>query len=132
MCFSILFGFLHLSEEKLNDPSAVDLIKRMLDSDPATRLTINGVLNHPYFWGGEQAIAFICQAVDDVLKPELDKVQAGEESAIINHLKEGERPVVRGNWKQFLTPYVKKLIERRNYDAKSLPDLLVAIRDKVQ
>lgn len=104
----------------------------MLDSDPATRITIKGVLDHPYFWSGEKAIAFICRAVDEVLKPELEKVQAGEESAIINHLKQEERPVVRGNWKQFLTPYVKKLIERRAYDAKSLPDLLLAIRDKVQ
>ncbi|KAK4002203.1 hypothetical protein OUZ56_004046 [Daphnia magna] len=127
---NILFGFLHLSEEKLNDPSAVDLMKRMLDSDPTTRITIKGVLGHPYFMGAEEAIAFICKAVDEVLKPEMNLVNEGGESSIINELRNGEQPIIRGYWKQYLTPYVRKLIERRSYDAKSLPGLLLAIRDK--
>lgn len=129
--WSILFGFIHLSEEKLNDPSAVDLIKRMLESDPASRITINGVLRHPYFWKGEEALAFIIKAVDEVLKPEMAKVEEGGESDIINQLKQEERPVIRGYWKQFLTPYIRKLIDRRSYDAKSLTGLLLAVRDKV-
>lgn len=122
---------MHLSEEKLNDPSAVDLIKRMLDIDPATRITINGILRHPYFWKGEEAINFIIRAVDEVLKPEMAIVAEGGESSIIDQLKKEERPVIRGYWKQFLTPYVRKLIDRRSYDAKSLTGLLLAVRDKV-
>ena len=128
---SILFGFLHVSEEKLNDPNAVDLIKRMLESDPAKRITIHGALAHPYFWGGEEAVAFICKAVDLILKPELNKVADGGESAIIDELRKDERPVIRGYWKQYLTPYIRKLIDRRSYDAKSLTGLLLAVRDKV-
>lgn len=127
---NILFGFMHLSEEKLNDPSAVDLIKRMLDIDPATRITMNGILRHPYFWKGEEAINFIIRAVDEVLKPEMAIVAGGGESSIIDQLKKEERPVIRGYWKQFLTPYVRKLIDRRSYDAKSLTGLLLAVRDK--
>jgi serine/threonine protein kinase len=64
-----------LSEEKLNDPNAVDLMKRMLDIDPTTRITIKGVLGHPYFMGSEEAVAFICKAVDEVLKPEMSLVE---------------------------------------------------------
>ena len=121
-----------MSEEKLNDPNAVDLMKRMLDIDPTTRITIKGVLGHPYFMGSEEAVAFICKAVDEVLKPEMNLVEEGCESSIIKELRNGEQPIIRGYWKQYLTPYVKKLIERRSYDAKSLPGLLLAIRDKVR
>ena len=129
---SILFGYLHVSEEKLNDPSAVDLIKRMLESDPATRITIKGVLGHPYFWKGEEAVSFIIRAVDEIIKPEMAIVAEGGESAILAELRKDERPVIRGYWKQYLTPYVRKLIDRRSYDAKTLVGLLLAVRDKVR
>jgi hypothetical protein len=82
--------------------------------------------------GSEEAVAFICKAVDEVLKPELVKVAEGGESSIVAELRNGEQPIIRGYWKQYLTPYVKKLIERRSYDAKSLTGLLLAIRDKVR
>ena len=107
-------------------------MKRMLDIDPTTRITLKGVLGHPYFMGSEEAVAFICKAVDEVLKPEMNLVEEGCESSIIKELRNGEQPIIRGYWKQYLTPYVKKLIERRSYDAKSLPGLLLAIRDKVR
>lgn len=128
---NILFGSYHLSEEKLNDPSAVDLIKRMLDPDSDTRITVEGVLDHPYFWSGDRALSFVIRAVDEVIKPEMKKAENGEQSAILEELTKEERPIVRGYWKEYLTPCIRRLMDRKSYDARTLTGLLLAIRDKV-
>lgn len=102
---NILFGYYHLSEEKLNDPMAVDLVRRMLEPDSDKRISAQGVLAHPWFWDSEQSIQFITRVADQVLKPALDAVAAGgEPDPWVFAMNAEERSIVRGYWKQFLTP----------------------------
>ncbi len=40
--------------EDLQDIVAKDLVDRMIKKDPAKRLTIDEVLDHPYFWDDDR------------------------------------------------------------------------------
>lgn len=101
---NILFGHMHLSVEKVNDPTAIDLIRRMLDPNPEKRLTAKGVLSHPWFWNSEKSIAFICKVADEVIKPAMAIEAAGGVNPLLEDVTPEERAIVRGYWKQFLTP----------------------------
>ena len=102
---NILFGYYHLSEEKLNDPMAIDLMRRMLEPDPEKRISAKGVLAHPWFWDSEQSIQFISLVSDQICKPAFDAVAAGgQPDPFVFNMTAEERAIVRGYWKQFLTP----------------------------
>jgi serine/threonine-protein kinase/endoribonuclease IRE1 len=42
-----------------SDFAAIDLIQKMLKTDPAERITIKQVLAHPYFWDEERSLTFL-------------------------------------------------------------------------
>ena len=113
---NILFGFYHLDPNL--DLVTLDLITQMLEQEPIRRITLKDALNHPFFWNGEKAIAFITKVVDSVLKPIL--ATAKDENQIIKQVVEIERPIIRGFWSQYLTPCVRALVDRKSYDAKTL------------
>ena len=102
---NILFGHLHLSEEKVNDPTAIDLLRRMLEGDPEKRISVKGVLGHPWLWNSEKSIAFIVKVADEIVKPSMAAVEAGgNPDPLLEDVSAHERAIVRGYWKQFLTP----------------------------
>jgi hypothetical protein len=82
------------------------------------RIALKDALNHPFFWNGEKAIAFITKVVDNILKPIL--TTGKDENEITKQLVEIERPIIRGFWSQYLTPCVRALVDRKAYDAKTL------------
>lgn len=81
-------------------------------------------MEHPFFWNGEKAVAFITNIVDNVLKPimasKTEAINETGENEILKQLAEIERPIIRGFWNQYLTPGVRALCDRKSYDAKSL------------
>ena len=121
---NILSGEYDISELSANVTSHC-LIEKMLSIDPLERPPARAILKHPIFWQTEKVLAFFQDVSDRVEKDSSDSV-------VLQSLERSAYDVVRGNWKLHIDEIVMKDLQRhRNYQSRSVRDLLRALRNKV-
>jgi len=120
---NILSGEYDISELSANVTSHC-LIEKMLSIDPLERPPARAILKHPIFWQTEKVLAFFQDVSDRVEKDSSDSV-------VLQSLERSAYDVVRGNWKLHIDEIVMKDLQRhRNYQSRSVRDLLRALRNK--
>ncbi|KAM8960391.1 serine/threonine-protein kinase/endoribonuclease IRE2 [Pelodytes ibericus] len=113
-----------LQDETYENVVALDLIEKMISSDPLLRPSAQRVLKHPFFWRREKQLQFF-QDVSDRIEKE------AQESPLIVTLESGARNVVRINWRLHISvPLQTDLRKFRSYRGNSVRDLLRAMRNK--
>ena len=104
--------------------TARSLVEKMISHEPGPRPTVQAVLKHPLFWSRQKVLTFFQDVSDRVDKEDND-------SAILVSLERQRQPVVQGNWQEALDENIREDLRRhRSYNAKSVRDLLRAIRNK--
>lgn len=104
---------------------AIQLIKDMINHDPAIRPKASTVKNHPLFWDTERILSFLQDVSDRVEKEDLS-------TAPLKELERNAKFVVKNDWSDHLDPEVTADLRRyRGYHGFSVRDLLRALRNKV-
>ncbi|KAI3831315.1 hypothetical protein MKX03_034101 [Papaver bracteatum] len=108
-------------------PEAVDLLSRLLDSDPEVRPKALDVLHHPFFWNSETRLAFLRDTSDRV---ELEDREV--ESDLLNALEAVAPVALGGKWDEKMEPeFISNIGRYRRYKYDSTRDLLRVIRNKL-
>ncbi|RZC71426.1 hypothetical protein C5167_034613 [Papaver somniferum] len=108
-------------------PEAVDLLSRLLDSDPEARTKALDVLNHPFFWNSETRLAFLRDTSDRV---ELEDREV--ESDLLNALEAVAPVALGGKWDEKMeSDFISNIGRYRRYKYDSTRDLLRVIRNKL-
>jgi serine/threonine-protein kinase/endoribonuclease IRE1 len=115
-----------------SDFAAIDLIQKMLKTNPAERITIKQVLAHPYFWDEERSLTFL------QVSCKLLEAQSAPNNPLMAALEAGKVQIFAGQWPNHLTAAVKEdfftgmLRMKNKAEVKtSVFYLLKAIRNKV-
>ena len=115
-----------------SDFTAIDLIQKMLKTNPAERITIKQVLAHPYFWDEERSLTFL------QVSCKLLETQSAPNNPLMEALEAGKEQIFAGQWPNHLTASVKEdfftgmLRMKNKKEVKtSVFYLLKAIRNKV-
>ena len=126
----------------------MDLLMRMLKSEPELRPSLKKVISHPLFWNDNKILEFILEIRKkfDVLDPKFDVLDPRflrqiknehqkvlTETSIVQWLKialDLDRSVVSNDWKVKLDATLKKEF-KGDYDKESVLDLLKAMRNLV-
>ncbi|KAK9447041.1 uncharacterized protein V1518DRAFT_422067 [Limtongia smithiae] len=105
---------------------ACDLIKQMLDRDPAKRPTAVDVLMHPYFWSSQKRLNFLLDVSD-----RFEIEQRDPPSALLQELESDPKNVVHNDWYRCLDrSLIENLGKYRKYHTDKVLDLLRALRNK--
>ncbi|RZC75077.1 hypothetical protein C5167_050553 [Papaver somniferum] len=108
-------------------PEAVDLLSRLLDSDPEVRPKALDVLNHPFFWISETRLAFLRDTSDRV---ELEDREV--DSDLLKALEAVAPVALGGKWDEKMEPeFISNIGRYRRYKYDSTRDLLRVIRNKL-
>ncbi|KAI3922916.1 hypothetical protein MKW98_007047 [Papaver atlanticum] len=108
-------------------PEAVDLLSRLLDSDPEVRPKALDVLHHPFFWNSETRLAFLRDTSDRV---ELEDREA--ESDLLKALEAVAPVALGGKWDEKMeSDFISNIGRYRRYKYDSTRDLLRVIRNKL-
>ena len=114
------------------DFTAIDMIQKMLKTNPAERITIKQVLAHPYFWDEERSLTFL------QVSCKLLETQSAPNNPLMEALEAGKEQIFAGQWPNHLTASVKEdfftgmLRMKNKKEVKtSVFYLLKAIRNKV-
>lgn len=121
---NILDGCFDLSLLR-NHPDAVDLISRMIDSDPAKRPSAAQILAHPFFWNDTMRLDFL-----NLLS---ERIQNTRGQKLLYHLESRKKLAFRGNtlWNTTLpSVLMHDLASHGNYDFSKLSDCLRMMRNK--
>ena len=109
------------------------LIGQMLSQNPRERPDTATILTHPFFWGAENRLEFLCH-VSDAFESEKYNEREEEPSEHVAYL-ESYAPVVHqdygGDFLRALPQSFKETLgKQRKYKGESLLDLLRALRNK--
>ncbi|CAD6585159.1 MAG: bifunctional endoribonuclease/protein kinase ire1 [Alectoria sarmentosa] len=109
------------------------LVGQMLSHNPKERPDASTILTHPFFWGAEDRLEFLCH-VSDAFESEKYNEREDDLSEPLAYL-ESYAPVVSGDYSgDFLRalpqPFKDTLGKQRKYKGESLLDLLRALRNK--
>ena len=106
-------------------PDALDLVRRMLASDPDQRPTAAQVCRHPFFWSAQRRLEFLVDLSDRL-------EQEPVTSAAVLALEASAALVVgRGGWDRCLDPgLLQDMSKYRKYDTQCVRDLLRVVRNK--
>ncbi|MCL7039808.1 hypothetical protein MKW94_029920 [Papaver nudicaule] len=108
-------------------PEAVDLLSRLLDSDPEARPKALDVLHHPFFWNSEIRLAFLRDTSDRV---ELEDRQV--DSDLLKALEAVAPVALGGKWDEKMeSEFISNIGRYRRYKFDSTRDLLRVIRNKL-
>ena len=138
---------LEVKHQELNDQGKneqllqMDLLMRMLKSEPELRPSAKKVLSHPLFWDDKRCLEFILamRKKFDVLDPKFKRKIKDEHQKVLDatptvlNLKvalDSDKSVVNNDWIAKLDAILEQEFIR-NYDKKSVSDLLRAMRNKV-
>jgi len=103
---------------------ALNLIEKMIGSEPSLRPPASAVLKHPMFWSKDKVLTFLQDVSDRVDKEDAD-------SALLAALERNRMDIVKGNWLEVLDEHVHDdLRKHRTYKGHSVRDLLRALRNK--
>uniref|UniRef100_F7ATM0 Uncharacterized protein n=4 Tax=Ciona intestinalis TaxID=7719 RepID=F7ATM0_CIOIN len=107
---------------------AIDLIKRMLQTDPVMRPKSATILKHPLFWDAVKTLQFFEDVSDRIEKEPLDSATMQQlDRDSLNDIQNG----IPRDWIYHLCePLQDDLHKFRSYKAGSVRDLLRAIRNK--
>ena len=118
------YDFSRLQESK--DFISLNLIEKMIATDPQTRPTVDLVLKHPKFWTGKKISSFFVE-VNHLIHSEVEGAQVSGE------LERGSDEVITSvNWVNELEMMVEAdniLLIGNKYKAETLSDLIRAICD---
>ncbi|KAJ1562926.1 bifunctional endoribonuclease/protein kinase ire1 [Cladochytrium tenue] len=107
---------------------ARDLVRRMIQRDPARRPSAAAALHHPFFWSAAERLAFL-QDVSD--QAEAEPRGGDTPSPLLRQLERGAAKVVGRDWTARLDrALVEDLGKFRKYDGALLRDLLRSLRNK--
>ncbi|CAF9943026.1 MAG: bifunctional endoribonuclease/protein kinase ire1 [Alectoria fallacina] len=109
------------------------LVGQMLSHNPKERPDASTILTHPFFWGAEDRLEFLCH-VSDAFESEKYNEQEDDLSEPLAYL-ESYAPLVSEDYSgDFLRalpqPFKDTLGKQRKYKGESLLDLLRALRNK--
>ncbi|KAF3440889.1 hypothetical protein FNV43_RR19175 [Rhamnella rubrinervis] len=108
-------------------PEAVDLISRLLNTDPDLRPKSLEVLQHPLFWSSETRLSFLRDTSDRV---EMEDREAG--SDILKALENIAPIALGGKWNEKMEPvFINDIGRYRRYKFDSVRDLLRVLRNKL-
>ncbi|KAI3866214.1 hypothetical protein MKW92_004025 [Papaver armeniacum] len=108
-------------------PEAVDLLSRLLDSDPEVRPKALDVLHHAFFWNSETRLAFLRDTSDRV---ELEDREV--DSDLLKALEAVAPVALGGKWDEKMEPeFISNIGRYRRYKYDSTRDLLRVIRNKL-
>jgi serine/threonine-protein kinase/endoribonuclease IRE1 len=115
-----------------SDFPAIDLIQKMLKTNPAERITIKQVLAHPYFWDEERSLTFL------QVSCKLLEAQSAPNNPLMEALEAGKEQIFAGQWPNHLTAAVKEDFFTGKFRMKDKKEvktsvfyLLKALRNKV-
>ncbi|KAL8143442.1 hypothetical protein V2J09_016474 [Rumex salicifolius] len=108
-------------------PEAVDLLSRLLDSDPKMRPTAHQVLNHPLFWESELRLSFLRDVSDRIELEDREVV-----SDILIALESVAPRALGTHWDRKLeAAFINNIGHYRRYKYDSVRDLLRVMRNKL-
>lgn len=109
-----------------NHPDAVDLISRMIDSDPTRRPTANEILAHPFFWNETMRLDFLNHLGERIQNPRGQK--------LLHHLELRKETAFGGKslWNATLPSVLLDDLSkaRKKYDFSKLSECLRMMRNK--
>eukprot|EP00980_Cylindrotheca_fusiformis_P006153 scaffold1319_cov126-Cylindrotheca_fusiformis.AAC.42 len=110
-------------------PDAYDLVCSMLHMNPKLRPTAKQICAHPFFWGPQQRLTFLCDFSDRL---ETDAIsQTSTPSINVLAIERGAAEVVGTSWDKCLDGILINNVQKfRSYDPSSVRDLLRLIRNK--
>ncbi len=73
------------------DPVATDLVKKLLKIDPAERLSLEAMLEHPFFEKNEPLRPITASVIGKKIDPQ-GEIQKGDYKVIINPSREDKGP----------------------------------------
>ncbi|CAJ1936937.1 unnamed protein product [Cylindrotheca closterium] len=110
-------------------PDAHDLVIAMLQQNPKLRPTAKQICEHPFFWGPQKRLSFLCD-VSDRLETD-DALETSLDTNSTLAIERGAVEVVGTAWDGRLDDALISNVQKfRSYDASSLRDLLRLIRNK--
>ena len=109
------------------------LVGQMLSHNPKERPDAATILTHPFFWGAEDRLEFLCH-VSDAFESEKYNEREDEPSEPLTHL-ESHAPAINSEYggdflRALPQPFKDTLGKQRKYKGDSLLDLLRALRNK--
>lgn len=109
------------------------LVGQMLSHNPKERPDAATILTHPFFWGAEDRLEFLCH-VSDAFESEKYNEREDEPSEPLAYLESHAPLVTADHGGDFLRalpqPFKDTLGKQRKYKGESLLDLLRALRNK--
>lgn len=109
------------------------LVGQMLSHNPKERPDAATILTHPFFWGAEDRLEFLCH-VSDAFESEKYNEREDDLSEPLTHLESFAPLITRDYGGDFLRalpqPFKDTLGKQRKYKGESLLDLLRALRNK--
>ena len=109
------------------------LVSQMLSHNPRDRPDAATILTHPFFWGAEDRLEFLCH-VSDAFESEKYNEQEDDPSEAVVYLESHAALITSefgGDFLRALPPVFKDTLgKQRKYKGESLLDLLRALRNK--
>lgn len=109
------------------------LVGQMLSHNPKERPDAATILTHPFFWGAEDRLEFLCH-VSDAFESEKYNEREDEPSEPLAYLESHAPLVTADHGGDFLRalpqPFKDTLGKQRKYKGESMLDLLRALRNK--
>ncbi|PKU78986.1 serine/threonine-protein kinase/endoribonuclease IRE1a isoform X1 [Dendrobium catenatum] len=108
-------------------PEAVDLLLKLLNSEPTMRPNAVEALHHPFFWSSEMRLSFLRDISDRI---ELEDRE--NESELLKELENVGATAFGGKWGEKLdAAFINDMGRYRKYNFGCLRDLLRVIRNKL-
>ncbi|XP_076952758.1 serine/threonine-protein kinase/endoribonuclease IRE1a-like isoform X2 [Bidens hawaiensis] len=105
-------------------PEALDLCSRLLNHNPELRPKILEVLCHPLFWNSETRMSFLRDTSDWL------ELEAQRGDSVVLTALESKGLVICRKWNvKMESAFISSIRQHRNYNYKSVRDLLRAIRN---
>ena len=109
------------------------LVSQMLSHNPRDRPDAATILTHPFFWGAEDRLEFLCH-VSDAFESEKYNEREDDPSEVVAYLESHAALVTKEYGGDFLRAlplsFKDTLGKQRKYKGESLLDLLRALRNK--
>ena len=109
------------------------LVSQMLSHNPRDRPDAATILTHPFFWGAEDRLEFLCH-VSDAFESEKYNEREDDPSEVVAYLESHAAVITKeygGDFLRALPPSFKDTLgKQRKYKGESLLDLLRALRNK--
>lgn len=109
------------------------LVGQMLSHNPKERPDAATILTHPFFWGAEDRLEFLCH-VSDAFESEKYNEREDDPSEPLAYLESYAPLITKDHGGDFLRalpqPFKDTLGKQRKYKGESLLDLLRALRNK--